>query len=225
MTADGERLSLGPIDCKRLVGREPFHDGGEALGFDVLAFWRWSKSDLVSNATRGVLAEYLVVQALGISDGCLREEWAECDPEAPDGTLVEVKSAAYIQSWHQEHLSQVSFRVPKTRGWDRETNRQDDDPRRKADVYVFALLAHKDQATLNPLDVSQWQFYVLPTHVLDERGRSQHSITLPSLRALAGPVSFASLRGAVEQAAARQRAEAGDRSPGAEDPPPATTSR
>jgi len=136
MTAADERPSLGPIDCKRLGGREPFYDGGQALAFDVLGFWRWSTSDLVSNTTRGVLAEYLVAHALGISDGCVREEWAECDLEAPDGTLVEVKSAAYIQSWHQAHLSQISFRVPKTRGWDRETNRQDDDPRRKADVYV-----------------------------------------------------------------------------------------
>jgi len=225
MTTNGERPNLGPIDCRRLVGREPFHVSGETLGFDVLAFWRWSTSDLVSNATRGVLAEYLVARALGISDGCVREEWAECDLEAPDGTLVEVKSAAYIQSWHQEHLSRVSFRVPETRGWDRETNRQDDDPRRKADVYVFALLDHKDQATLDPLDVSQWQFYVLPTYVLDERGRSQHSITLPSVHALARAVAFASLGAAVEQAAARQRAKGGVRSVGAEDPPPATTSR
>ncbi|MEI6450197.1 MAG: DUF2283 domain-containing protein [Actinomycetes bacterium] len=110
MTADGERPSLGAIDCERLGAREPFHDGGRALGFDVLAFWRWSTSDLVSNATRGALAEHLVAQALGISHGGVREEWAECDLEAPDGTLVEVKSAAYIQSRRQERLSQISFR-------------------------------------------------------------------------------------------------------------------
>ena len=153
---DGDRPSLGPIDGERLLGAERFHNRGRALDFDVLGFWRWSASDLVSNTTRGVLAEYLVAAALGISDGCVRREWAGCDLEAPDGTLVEVKSAAYIQSRHQERLSQVSFRVPKTRGWDRETNRQDDDPRRRADVYVFALLAHTDQPTLDPLDVSQW---------------------------------------------------------------------
>lgn len=224
MMMESEHPYLGPIDCRRLSGGEPFHDGAEALGFDVLGFWRWSASDLVSNTTRGVLAEYLVAQALGILDCCVREEWSECDLESPDGTLVEVKSAAYVQSWHQERLSQISFRVPKTRGWDRETNRQDDDLRRKADVYVFALLAHEDQATLDPLDVSQWQFFVLPTYELDERQRSQHSITLPSLLKLAGEgVTFASLRGAVKQAASRQRARSGGRSPGVEGPPAATS--
>jgi len=209
---------LGPIDCERRGGGEPFHDGGRALGLDLLSFWQWSTSDVVSNATRGVLAEYLVAGALGVADGCIREEWAAYDLEARDGTRVEVKSAAYIQSWHQERLSQISFLVPKTRGWDRDTNRQDDDPRRKADVYVFALLAHTDQATLDPLDVSQWEFYVLPTEVLDERQRGQHSITLPSLRKLAGvAVKFAGLADAVVQAAAAQRRASGGPSGDAEE--------
>jgi len=209
---------LGPIDCERRGGGEPFHDGGRALGLDLLSFWQWSTSDVVSNATRGVLAEYLVAGALGVADGCIREEWAAYDLEARDGTRVEVKSAAYIQSWHQERLSQISFLVPKTRGWDRDTNRQDDDPRRKADVYVFALLAHTDQATLDPLDVSQWEFYVLPTEVLDERQRGQHSITLPSLRKLAGDaVDFAGLADAVAQAAAVQRRASGGPSGDAEE--------
>ncbi|HEY5473615.1 MAG TPA: hypothetical protein VIK32_10540, partial [Candidatus Limnocylindrales bacterium] len=159
----------------------------------------------------------LVAGALGVADGCIREEWAAYDLEARDGTRVEVKSAAYIQSWHQERLSQISFPVPKTRGWDRDTNRQDDEPRRKAGVYVFALLAHTDQATLDPLDVSQWEFYVLPTRVLDERQRSQHSITLPSLRKLAGKaVEFAGLADAVAQAAGVQRRASGGPSGDAE---------
>lgn len=215
MMAESQQPSLGPIDAERLDGGEPFHDGGQELGFDVLGFWRWSASDLVSNVTRGVLAEYLVARALGIPERCVREELAACDLEAPGGTLVEVKSAAYIQSWYQEQPSRISFRVPKSRGWDPRANRQDDEPRRKADVYVFAVLAHVDQATLDPLDVSQWQFYVLPTRVLDERERSQHSITLPSLRALVQAVAFASVGQAVKQAAAKQPAGCGERSPSA----------
>ncbi len=194
---------LGPIEPRPLRGDEAFHSAGRALGFDVLGFWRWSTSDLVSNATRGVLAEYLVARALDISASC-RDEWAECDLRTDGGITIEVKSAAYIQSWYQKRLSHISFRVPRTRGWNRETNLQDDDPRRKADVYVFALLHHTTQATLDPLDVGQWSFYALPTHVLDERRRSQHSITLASLEKLAAAVEFAALKAAVEDAAARQ---------------------
>jgi len=197
---------LGPIDLKRREGHEPFHVEGRRLLFDLLSFWQWSSSDVVSNATRGVLAEYLVAQALGVAGDTVREEWAAYDLKALDGTRVEVKSAAYIQSWHQDRLSRISFRVPKTRTWDRDTNRQGEDTRRQADVYVFALLAHTDQNTLDPLNVAQWEFFVLPTTALDNRKRSQHSITLPSLRKLSGePVNFSRLKQAVEEAAENQR--------------------
>lgn len=70
-----------------------------------------------------------------------------------------------------------------------------------AHVYVFALLAHRDQETLDPMDVSQWEFYVLPTATLEQRTRSQHSITLPPLRKLTAAVPFDGLLRAVKMAA------------------------
>lgn len=59
-------------------------------------------------------------------------------------------------------------------------------PRRPADVYVIAVHAHQDKATLDPLDVDQWDFYVLPTSVLNEKVPTQKSIALSSLLKL-GP--------------------------------------
>jgi len=71
--------------------------------------------------------------------------------------------------------------------------------KRQADVYVFALLFHKDKNTGNPLDISQWEFFVLPTKVLDQRERSQYSITLPSLKKLTKSVSYFELGQAVDK--------------------------
>lgn len=72
---------------------------------------------------------------------------------------------------------------------------------RHADVYVFALLAHTDKATVDPLDLCQRQFFVVPTATINERTRSQHSITLPSLRAMTSALRFDELRAAVEAVA------------------------
>lgn len=201
---------LGRIQLTRRTGDEPFRDGDAALGFELLSFWRWSASDVVSNAMRGSLAEFLVASAIGAAEG-VREEWAPYDLDDPRGISVEVKSAAYIQSWHQDGHSLISFRYPKTLAWDPETNQQSTEARRQAMVYVFALLAHRDQATLNPLDVSQWEFYVVPTATLDGRERSQHSITLKSLRDLHGePVPYSGLRDAIGVAAAAHWAAGAD---------------
>ena len=193
---------LGRIPQERQSGSELFHDGDRELDFNLLGFWRWSASDIVSNATRGVLAEYLIANAIGAVDR-IRDEWAAYDLYDPRGISIEVKSAAYIQSWKQDRLSTISFNCPKTLAWDPETNRQSTEKRRQAKVYAFALLAHQDQTTLDPLDVSQWEFYVIPTVVLDRRERSQHSITLKSLRDLHGePVAYSGLRDAIGKAAA-----------------------
>jgi hypothetical protein len=186
-------------------GTEPFHRDGQSLDFDLLDFWRWSASDLVSNATRGVLAEYIVARALTISTACARTEWGCYDLITASGIRVEVKSAGFVQSWHQKALSQIQFLTPKRRGWDPQTNVREETPRRHADLYVFALLAHLDKPTIDPLNLTQWHFWIVPTRTLNERRRSQHSITLRSLRELAGePLDFWHLADAVNRSTATQ---------------------
>jgi hypothetical protein len=183
----------------RKNGSELFHFSGKSLGFDLLSFWQWFASDIVSNATRGIVAEYIVARGLGLTCHGVRDEWAAFDLETPSSIKVEVKSAAYVQSWKQKRLSLIIFRTPKTRAWDAETNVQSRESKRQADVYVFALLAHTDKATIDPMNLDQWRFYVLPAAILNERGRSQHSITLKSLEKLcSGAVTYAGLSKAVK---------------------------
>ena len=190
----------------RKTGIEPLHTNGQALRFNLADFWAWSTSDIVSNATRGILTEFIVATALDADVTGVRNEWDAFDLTTPSGVKVEVKSAAYVQSWHQARLSTISWLTPRTRAWDATTNIQSSESRRQADVYVFALLHHQDKATIDPLDTTQWSFFVLPTRVLNERTRSQHSITLNSLQKLAGPaVTYSGLAIAVECAGQAQR--------------------
>lgn len=167
----------------RSTGSESFHITGSPLGMDVLGYWRWAYSDLLSNAARGKLAEYIVACALGASGG-VRIDWDAYDLRTPEGWKVEVKSAAYWQSWPQKKPSTILFRIPRTRGWKAEDNSYFDEPTRAADVYVFAVLVHMDKATIDPLDIAQWDFYVLPTAVLEAKCPAQKSIALSSLRLL-----------------------------------------
>ena len=71
---------------------------------------------------------------------------------------------------------------------------------------MFALLAHKDKVTVDPLDFSQWRFDVLPTAILDNRTRSQHSITLKALEGICGAaVTYERLCALLGEAADQQR--------------------
>lgn len=190
-----DRLSVAPK-----TGDEEFKAGDTGLGYKLKDFWIWSVSDLVSNATRGRLAEFIVAKALGISTDTIRDEWGAFDLVTETGLKIEVKSAAYIQSWSQDRLSRVSFRTRKTRAWESETATYRTEAKRQADIYIFALLAHIDKQTIDPLDLDQWKFYVLPTSVLDRRTLSQDSITLNELTELGSkPENYLQLSDAVRK--------------------------
>ena len=189
-------MDFDAIEVKRLNGTEEFHHTGDGLGFTVRDFWSWSASDLVSNATRGILAEYIVGRAVG-AEMVIRDEWGAYDLKTPGGIRIEVKSAAFLQSWSQKKLSPISFNYAKHYYWDPDKGEQVREAGRCSDVYVFALLAHTDKNTVNPLDLSQWEFYVVPTVWINTRERSQHSITLASLKKYFTATSYSELAGRI----------------------------
>jgi hypothetical protein len=169
----------------RKTGKEQFQLNGDPTGWTLLDFWQWHGSDVLGNALRGKLAEYIVAKAVGECNSA-RLEWNAYDVLCSDGCKLEVKSAAYLQSWKQDRLSKISFGIKPTAGWYAETNKYDDKVSRNADVYVFCVFAHKDPESADPLCLDQWQFYVIATKELDRLVPKQKTITLSSLLQL-GP--------------------------------------
>lgn len=174
---------LSPIKASRKTGEEVFTGLGKSKLLTLKDFWRWSSSDLVSNATRGILAEFLVASALGLNHG-VRNEWDSYDLKTESGLKIEVKSAAYVQSWYQHKLSNITFNIRSTLAWDYKTSRFAKEKKRQADVYVFCLLHHEDKKTINPMELSQWMFYVVSTRKIEQKCQNIKSISLFRLRKL-----------------------------------------
>jgi hypothetical protein len=192
-------MTLGKVNAIIKSGHEPLTVNNQPVGFTLLDFWRWSVSDLLSNATRGRLAEFIVASAVGIDNTAVRDEWSAYDLETADGIKIEVKSAAYIQSWHQTTLSKIQFSIKPAYAWDSGTNLLSKEKKRHADVYVFCLLHHTDKVTVDPLNMDHWEFYVLATKELNGYTRSQHSITLKSVKQLTSAVDYNTLKGEITQ--------------------------
>ncbi|MET3980414.1 hypothetical protein ABIB62_003015 [Mucilaginibacter sp. UYP25] len=172
------------------TGNEGIIVNGKVSNHTLLDFWRWNVSDILSNATRGRLAEFLVALATNIDIKEVREEWGPYDLTTPEGIKLEIKSAAYLQSWEQNVVSKISFSTKLARAWDWEVDKRSAIAKRHADVYVFCLLKHEDKQTINPLDLTHWDFYVLSTTELNKYERSQHSITLNSLKRHASAIGY-----------------------------------
>ena len=130
----------------------------------------------MDNTARGTLAEFLVAAALGLLD-TPRLEWDSYDLQTRTGVTIEVKSAAYIQSWKQDSESAIEFRINRRKKFDPDTGKEVVGPERRwADLYVFCVLEGAE-----PLNVDRWRFYVLRTAVLDKICPEQKTIRLRPL--------------------------------------------
>ncbi|SOU86804.1 hypothetical protein [Tenacibaculum dicentrarchi] len=172
-------MELQKINTERKKGTENFSFENKNLNFKISDFWIWNQSNLIENRTRGILAEFIVKKALNIKNET-RVEWDSYDLKTETGIKIEIKSAAYIQSWEQKKYSNIQFGIAQTIG---ESNNSENNKKLKrwSDFYVFCLLNNKNQETINPIDLNQWTFYVLKTEVLNEQIPTQKTIGLNSL--------------------------------------------
>ncbi len=202
---DFQMNQLKEIQANPKTGKEYLTNNEQSLNYNLLDFWRWNSSDLLSNTSRGRFAEFIVGTAIGLDNKDLRNEWDAYDLTNEDGIKIEVKSAAYIQSWCQKDFSTISFSIKSARNWDIESNMYRGKQKRQADIYVFCHLKHKDQNTIDPLKMEQWDFYVLPTYRLDNYERSKSSITLNSLRKLTEIKKYCELKNEITKAYQEQK--------------------
>ena len=202
MSEEINELVNGVISTKKLEGAEIFKnaEGSPLAAADIRDYWSWAYSDIVVNTNRGALAEFIVARAIG-SEPSVRIDWAAYDLDTPSGIKVEVKSSAYLQSWHQTSISKPIFSIRKAREWSPETNKLNEELLRHSDVYVFCLLAYRgDKRLLDPMDLSQWEFYVVKTTEIDRIFSEQSTIGINRVRDLSQAYSVDSLMDAVEAA-------------------------
>lgn len=181
---------------KQRTGDEHIVFDGMPIGHLLSDYWAWNSSNLLINTERGSFSEFIVSSALDLDLSGTREDWGPYDVFFPfhwsedgvehDAVHVEVKSAAYLQSWEQSKLSNITFSIRPARAWDPELGYYGE-VKRQSDVYVFCHYTQKDRSRADPLVLDDWDFYIISTKKLDEICGAQKTISLASLQLL-GPI-------------------------------------
>ena len=194
---------MNELNYKRFeikTGNEEIKFNGEKTGYKLKEFWQWSSSDLLSNATRGKFAEYIIATLMDVNLFYVREEWGEYDltatVELDNGKLdlikIEVKSSSYLQTWDQEKYSKIIYSIKKRGDWKNRIKKEDFN--RPSDIYIFCLLNHKDKDTVDPLNMNQWLFFVLSTKRINEIYKNKSSISLNTLEKITNCVKYDELK-------------------------------
>ncbi len=179
----------------------PGFSGGETLGgaevalpdASILNFWQWAYSDLTDNVNRGVFAEWMVAKLLGLTFTECRPPWQAWDITTPEGVRVEVKASAYVHSWTAANVplepaakpARIEFTNLRTKAYvDAAQTQLADEPTYNADLYVFCMQTNPDPKTWDALDLSQWEYFLLPKAALVTHGYK--SMSLNTVRQLSG---------------------------------------
>ncbi len=110
---ENNELNLAAIKATPKIGNEYLTYNKKSVGYSLLEFWQWSVSDILNNTTRGKFAEFIVGTAMEMNPKKLRDGWDAFDITTDNGIKMEIKSAAYIQSWNQKNIQLFHFQSEK----------------------------------------------------------------------------------------------------------------
>lgn len=148
---------------------------------------------LISNIYRGLVAEIIVGAALDREWRMCSADWQGWDFEHPGGTKLEVKQSAARQTWTgMRGASTAIFDIRARTGYFEGAD-WTPDPRRFADIYVFAHHPITDSSA-DHRDARQWRFYVVEASRLP----STKTLRLTRLATPSAPLLWEDLRGAIE---------------------------
>jgi len=151
---------MSDFKAKKLKKLIHFVGGPESINSKTVSdFWQWGFSDLMQNTTRGILAEYIIASLLGISDK-VRNPWLAFDLQLTDGRTIEIKTMSRLQAWRQKKLSSPRVVLAPTRKWEPKTGEMEKESTFNADIYIICYFKSRSHNTANPLNLSQWEFFV-----------------------------------------------------------------
>ena len=159
-------------------------------------YWQWTYSDLIISENRSSFGLFLIAQALELTK-IPRINWGEVDLRYKR-KKVSVKINSRIQGWKQSKSKRIVFEIPKKKGWHAKKPDSLTFRNREADLFIFGLHTEKQVKKANLLDLSQWEFYVVSTTVLDLNYPSKNKIGIRQLKSISNPIMHNQIKEAVD---------------------------
>lgn len=179
-----------------LQGDERFSFNGEQTEMSILDYWRWLYSDIYD--LKDTIAEYIVAKALGKDAPDNVGNWTLFDISYR-GLRLEVKETSYFHSWQTDEEPKSKQRVFSIGKAYSEYGDNTSEYARQNDIYIFCLSTGETRESSNPLKLENWEFYVLPTYVINEECKDGKTISLSRVRKLTDKVNYTELKEKIDK--------------------------
>lgn len=175
-----------------------FADSGTPIGFTMLDFWKYQFSNIYD--LQDQIAEFLVGKALGLNEAQNRDGWTLYDMKYRNA-CIEVKETGYYHSWQEKYADgkisqQRSFGIHPAYS---KYKNSSSDLARQNDIYVFCLNTGTTPEDSNPLELGNWEFYVIPTSVINSTCKpEQKTISLGRVRKMSRCLKYSELKSEID---------------------------
>ena len=181
-----------------LTGNESFDLDGKPIGLKIQDFWRFKYSNIYFLLES--IAEFLVAKALGLYEPHNADWWTLYDIRYRD-FRIEVKETSYYHPWNSNGVvsKQRTFGITMANSA-YENFSSVNKHERQNDIYVFCLNKGNTREESNPLNLNNWDFYIVPTSLINRHCREQKTISLGRIKRLGFlPMPYDKIRAEVDR--------------------------
>ncbi len=175
---------------------EKFICNGQELDFGILDFWKYKYSNVWN--IQEYIAEFLIEKALGLEESQNTEYWTLYDINYRN-KRIEIKETSYYHPWNENGKisNQRVFGITMANS-NYEDSENENKFERQNDVYVFCLNTGKTREEANPLDLNNWEFYIVPTITINELCGKNKTISLNKVKNIAEQVNYFEIKSYID---------------------------
>lgn len=178
-------------------GNEKFSNKGIDLDFAIIDLWKYKFSNIYN--MQEVIAEFIVEKALNMEKSYNVDSWTLYDILYRE-KRIEIKQTSYYHTWNENMKvsNQRIFGITKANS-SYENSDEKNKYERQNDIYVFCLNIGETKETSNPLDVSNWEFYIVPTKVINKECGNNKTISLGRVRQIAEKKEYDEVKAYIDE--------------------------
>ena len=167
---------------------EKFVFEDKELEFGILDFWKYKYSNIWN--MQEYIAEFLIEKALGLEKSQNTDSWTLYDINYRN-KRIEIKETSYYHPWNENGKisNQRVFGITMANS-SYENTEIENKFERQNDLYVFCLNTGKTKEEANPMNIKNWEFYIVPTKIINDICGTNKTISLNKVKNIAEQIDY-----------------------------------
>lgn len=175
---------------------EKFIFNNNELDFGILDLWESKYSNIFN--MQDVIAEFLVEKALGIDKAQNTDYWTLYDI-LYRGCRIEIKQTGYYHPWNENgEISNIRRFGITMANSNYEFEDMENKIERQNDIYIFCLNTGETKENSNPMNIANWEFYIVPTKIINNICGDNKTIGLNKVREISKKVTYDKIKETID---------------------------